>query len=211
MAMLLRCGLVDEAGLEDVPDRRGQGPNTSGQAMQEFDTGRFRVHLIDEACYTPASPDNVNTYDHEYTGPGDDLQSVVGVRCGHHSAILLSTGIRGGVDARSLVYVDETIFVACGSSVFALVLPTLGLQWMVNVDFASCFGLYLCRPEGCLICHGECNITRLTLDGQVVWSTSGRDIFTGAFSVLGDHIRAVDFNGDAYVVDLATGQMRRAC
>ncbi|MEO0479361.1 MAG: hypothetical protein AAF196_07770 [Planctomycetota bacterium] len=178
--------------------------------MFEIQVGTHVVQLSDEECYTPGSADNARSYDREHFAAGNERQAVVGVRCASQSAVLLSPGIRREVDERSVAYVRDSIFVACGSFVFALSLPDLELRWFCSVDVASCFGLHLCGDEPFLISHGEVDITRLTLEGRVVWSACGRDIFTGAFEVRGDHIRAVDFNGDAYVVDLATGEARIA-
>jgi hypothetical protein len=44
------------------------------------------------------------------------------------------------------------------------------------------------------------------LDGRVVWSASGKDIFSEGFALHDDHAEVVDFNHETYRIDLATGR-----
>ena len=59
-----------------------------------------------------------------------------------------------------------------------------------------------------MISHGELKIARLTYDGQIMWSSSGQDIFTGAFTMRERDAEVLDFNGKRYRIDLASGKMR---
>ena len=164
------------------------------------------VELWDEERYRRGASENAVRYDVEHGDADGEWQSAVGVQCGERKAVLLSCGLRGRVDQHSFVRVQDAIFVVCGSTVFGLSTPTLALKWLTEVDEASCLGVYLGGDGAFLISRGEIEIKRLTLEGHVVWSTAGRDIFTGAFEIRGDRAHAEDFHGNAYDVDLATGK-----
>jgi hypothetical protein len=41
--------------------------------------------------------------------------------------------------------------------------------------------------------------------GEMVWQTSGKDIFTGSFSLHEDFIAVVDFNDERYRIDIEKG------
>jgi hypothetical protein len=88
----------------------------------------------------------------------------------------------------------------------SLSLPTLELKWATKVDTATCFGVYYCPQDNCLVSHGECEIARARLSGEIVWSASGRDIFSEGFRIVGDHVEAVDFYNGVYRIDIVTGR-----
>jgi hypothetical protein len=46
----------------------------------------------------------------------------------------------------------------------------------------------------------------VNLSGQIVWSTSGKDIFSEGFRIVDDHVEAIDFNHEVYRIDIATGR-----
>ncbi len=79
------------------------------------------------------------------------------------------------------------------------------LLWHKEVDFATCFGVYFSTKHDCLISHGECEIARVSLSGEVVWSSGGADIFSEGFKLHSDYVEAVDFNRMVYRMDIATG------
>lgn len=57
-----------------------------------------------------------------------------------------------------------------------------------------------------LLSHGELEVARVSLNGEIVWSASGKDIFSEAFQVIGDRVEAIDFNNEVYHIDIATGR-----
>jgi hypothetical protein len=79
------------------------------------------------------------------------------------------------------------------------------IEWFVQVDAATCFGIYFDVPHSALISHGELEIARLSYDGAILWSRSGADIFSEGFSMLPGYVEAIDFNGQAYRFDYETG------
>jgi hypothetical protein len=61
----------------------------------------------------------------------------------------------------------------------------------------------------CLISHGELEISRVSLAGEVAWSFAGADIFSEGFALQPDSIEAVDFNRTVYRMDIVTGASTR--
>ncbi len=87
----------------------------------------------------------------------------------------------------------------------ALTLPSLDLAWSVAVDDATCFGVYHSLKHDCYVSHGELSVARVSLDGAVVWSAGGKDIFSEGFVLHDDYAEAVDFNREKYRINLVSG------
>jgi hypothetical protein len=172
---------------------------------------KYELELVDEPTYVRASADNSRSYDREYVFRDRTLTTsrhgVVVQEGGRavRSCILLASGGTTTVHERSALIVGDFCFVGVGDTLCALALPSLENLWHRAVDTATCFGVYLVAALDCLITHGECEITRLSLSGEVAWSTSGGDIFTEGFALNANHVEAVDFNGVRYRIDLTTG------
>jgi hypothetical protein len=176
-------------------------------------TGRYELELLDEPTYTSRSADNLRSYAREYVF-GDAITSRHGVLLrqaggGEHSCMVSASGGVTAVHEHSAVIVESCSFLAVGDTVCALALPSLELLWRRKVDTATCFGIYYSAEEDCLFSHGECEIARLTLSGERVWSAIGADIFTEGFALHADYLEAVDFNRFVYRIDVKTGNCRR--
>lgn len=124
------------------------------------------------------------------------------------SCILAATGGATGIHEHSALTRNDECLVAVGPFFCSLRLPGLELIWSLQVDQITCFGVYHSERHHCYIVHGELDISRVSYDGKRVWSAGGKDIFTGEFTVLDDHSRVVDFNGETYDVALSTGRIR---
>jgi hypothetical protein len=48
-------------------------------------------------------------------------------------------------------------------------------------------------------------VSRVSLDGRIVWRASGEDIFTGGFQIREGVIQVVDFHDRMYEFDCETG------
>jgi hypothetical protein len=88
----------------------------------------------------------------------------------------------------------------------SLSLPTLDLTRATKVDKATCFGVYYCPEHDCLLSHGELQVARVSLKGEIVWSASGRDVFSEGFRIVGDHIEAIDSYHGVDRIDIVTGR-----
>lgn len=123
----------------------------------------------------------------------------------HASRVLLAEGGGSGVHPHSAFIRGDSCFVAVGPFVCALELPTLQLRWHTRADTATCFGVYDAPRYASIISHGELEISRLSYSGQLLWSASGRDIFSEGFELREHHAEVIDFDGTRYKLDLETG------
>jgi hypothetical protein len=183
----------------------------------EIRSGRFVVTLVDDPTYPYRSAviDKTRACGRGYSFCEDGRPtSICGISCqgpgqSNDSCVLLGEGGATTVHGDSAVIVGERCFVAIGYTLCALTIPALQLAWAKRVDFATCFGVYYCQERNCLISHGEVEIARLNLAGDVIWSTPGDDIFTGGFRLAGNIVEAIDFNNEVNQVDIETGRILR--
>jgi hypothetical protein len=178
----------------------------------ELEPGSFALTVLDDPTYTPGSADNVRQYDCEYClvqkyRPVSQYGLICRDKQGlTRSCILLAGGGASRVHNHSAVVVNGSCFVGVGDRLCCLSLPALDLKWAIRVDTATCLGVYYLPQDGCLLSHGELEIVRVNLSGQIVWSASGKDIFPEGFRIVDDHVEAVDFNHEVYRIDIATGR-----
>jgi len=178
----------------------------------ELESGSFALTVLDDLTYTPGSADNVRQYDREYCLVEEYRPvSQYGLLCrdmtgATHSCIFLAGGGAIRVHDHSAVIVNGSCFIGIGDMLCCLSLPALDLKWAIKVDSATCFGVYYLHQDGCLLSHGELEIVRVSLSGQIAWSTSGKDIFSEGFRIVDDHVEAVDFNHEVYRIDIASGR-----
>lgn len=183
-------------------------PNVIGGSVVEVQVSNVSSHTI-------GSSDNRVAYnlEHVLTGDGSrptSAHSIVVSRDGGpiKSAIVLAAGGSTGVHAHTVVQRSNSLFVAVGDQLCSLKLPELQLDWNVQVDQATCFGVhYVSHPES-LISHGELEISRIGLDGRMFWRTSGADIFSGPLWMENGEILVKDFEERTYRIDVATGEVR---
>jgi hypothetical protein len=173
-----------------------------------FSYKKYVTELFDDRLYDPESNDNLNHYSkfYKYTADSNSITSAHGIRVFEHddeisSAIVLRTGGATTVHPNSFSIKNDTLFLCCCSSICALSLPSLDLQWEQKCDIATCFGVY--EYEDDLIIHGECEISRITYDGLIKWQFSGKDIFVTLdgrkdFEIIENKIIAIDFQGYTY-------------
>lgn len=87
------------------------------------------------------------------------------------------------------------------------------IAWRVEAAWISCFGVFADPDDAnAVIIHGETEITKLSLNGDVLWKVDGADIFTepkrSSGLVFQNHtVIARDWNGWTYTIDMATGQV----
>ena len=182
-----------------------------------LETESCEIVIRDESIYTPNSADNKFTFDKElWLDEEEDYVSSkhsVAFSCQSGescSCILLACGGASSVHENSAIVHDEKLLVAVGNFVCCLLLPKLDVDWRTKTDSATCFGIYHSPENECYISHGELDITRLTYSGEVVWQASGKDIFTGEFTLNEDFISVVDFNNESYRIDIEEGVCKLA-
>lgn len=167
------------------------------------DIPRYDSHSADNAC----APGEEYFFGDEDYRPSSRHRVVVRQRdIPLASRVLLAVGGSSGVHAHSSFIRGDTCFVAVGPFVCALELPALRLLWHTRADAATCFGVYEAPGYESIISYGELEIARLSYSGQLLWSASGRDIFSEGFELHEHHAEAVDFDGTRYRFELETGQ-----
>jgi hypothetical protein len=179
-----------------------------------FQTAQWEIELIDEARYSSSSVD----YSREYasdnfltTGPKEHAVSRLGIvvdtNSSQYSCVLTAPGGPTTIHQHSAEIIDDLLFVAAGNQICCLSIPSLELLWHRKVDWGTCFGVHYSQENGCIISHGELNIMRLSLDGEVAWSVSGKDIFTNGFSLGAEYIEVIDFSSERYRIRILDGNI----
>jgi hypothetical protein len=166
------------------------------------------IEVIDELCYSFGSEDNLRAYPVElYLSKEPAMVSAHGVLLnGEPLAVFGASGGATGIHAHSAVLVGQDLCLAICNMVVCAALDAFAVKWAVNVDEATCFGIYYQRERNALFSHGELEIARLTTHGEIVWRASGADIFSEGFELLDEGIKVTDFNGKVYLFDYETGK-----
>ena len=167
-----------------------------------------RVKLVNEPTYSFGSADNSRRYDSEVDlTAGCQPSSIHGVMVDDRPTVVI--GDSGGatrVHSHSLLILESRAYIAIGAHLVCLTLGNQHLDWILEIDAATCFGVYYAREHDAMISHGELEIARFSRDGEVVWSAGGADIFSEGISLHYDCIEVVDFGGRSYFLDYATGK-----
>lgn len=179
-----------------------------------FHNDTYLVKAYNDPTYTRNSLDNVREYHQEYVlcHPSSitSRHGYVGGGYGHplNSCILFAGAGPTIVHTNSGLIVEDQFFAAIGDLVACLNLPLLELMWYQAVDSVTCFGIHYSPKFNCLVSHGECDIARISLSGQVEWKVSGADILTEGFTLQDLGCDVVDFNGTRYWVNLCDGNIK---
>lgn len=118
--------------------------------------------------------------------------------------VLESEGGSTGVHIHCAVRINELIIAYCGDHIFAIEIKTGNLKWKNKADLATCFGVYRFEDKICV--RGELEISLYSIEGEKIWSQSGRDIFTTPdgkddFKIENCKIHVTDWQGYEYVFD----------
>ncbi|MDP9080536.1 MAG: hypothetical protein M3O71_24185 [Bacteroidota bacterium] len=168
------------------------------------------IEIINDPGYSPQSSDNLRAYEMVHSHDSDQyFSSKHGIIVSRNekeicSAIILCAGGATGINEKSAIIKNGLIFICCGNSVCSLRLTNLTFNWLIEIDVATCFGIY--EFENDFVIHGEMEISRITEEGKIVWQFSGRDIFVNIhgereFEIIGDQIKLVDFLNNNYFLD----------
>ena len=171
------------------------------------------ICIVDEPDYPLNSPDKSLAYPwplaRSYPWEIDLGTGLFGSRHGvlvnDRPTVIIGGGFGTTVHSHSALILEDRLLVAVGDHVACFSLQPFELEWSVEVDFATCFGLHFSATHNALISHGEVTISRLSRQGEVLWCEGGRDIFTGDFTLAPDFVEAHDFNGERYRFGYETG------
>jgi len=167
------------------------------------------IELIDEPTYSFGSADNVRTYPLERNlASGSHAGSTLGVLLdGVPVAVFANGGGASGIHEHSAAFVDGLLYVAVGDSVVCLSVSPIDVKWSLQVDPATCFGVHFDHAHGAFISHGELEIARFSAAGELLWNSSGADVFSEGFTLRSDCIEAVDFEHRTYRFRYEDGRM----
>lgn len=167
------------------------------------------ITIVDEPAYAFGSAANVRQYAQEM-----NLQPLYAPTSVHgmflNDVPVAVFGAAGGCSAvheHSAVVLNFKLYLAVGDSVVCFAYGDRTLTWASVVDGATCFGIYYEPKRACLISHGELEVARLDESGNVLWSSSGADIFSEGFRLEEEFVLVTDFNKRDYRFSYETGTL----
>jgi len=149
--------------------------------MQTFSTAGYRIRLTDYSNNDIKSADNIERLDAVYffdTQYRPSSMIIIEVSEGDTLLKKVLIGATGGgtrVSETSFVYETEKLVICCCDAIFCLSIPELTLKWNTQADMATCFQIFKYHSD--YIIHGEMEVSRVSPNGQIVWSQGGADIF----------------------------------
>jgi len=172
----------------------------------------FEITLKYEDKYTPGSADYSTSYTKEYwLSETNFFNTCYGVMVGPldeplFSCVLVTHAGFTTPHAHSAFIHDDSLILAIGDHIACLGLPSLDLIWSLKADQVTCFGVHYSQKHECIVSHGELEICRISMNGEMDWRAGGKDIFTGEVNVLADQVLVTDFNEEKYSIDITTGK-----
>jgi hypothetical protein len=191
-------------------------PSSSPGKTLALVEGDLQVRILDANPFHDPIPELSQAFDHEYefalaeeTLP--NTQYIVECREQGSRIRSCKIGVGGGPSrlSPSSAFIHQgACIVGAGSQVIALSLPDLGLRWATEVDRGSCLGVFHAPQYESYISWGELAIRRISYDGEVIWTASGKDVFSNGFEINEDTIEVVDFYNARYRIDVLTGKTK---
>lgn len=174
------------------------------------EAGIYRIELDKDENYSVHSSDNLFKYDRVYFEQSQyDFPTQIGLKIYERdklirSAIIGSVGGGIGIHENSQIIEHDRIIICCSDSLFCLSIPKLNLIWKTKADQATCFELFKYKES--YIVHGEMEISRIDMNGQIMWRKSGADIFTtpkgqNDFEITETYIGVTDWGNRTYNFD----------
>ncbi len=168
------------------------------------------IQLKDDLLHSFNSADNERKYKEEFliegtTHPSSRFGLIVD---GIPRIIIGASGGSMIIGEHTLIRAKDDVLFAIGPYVCSYSLSKFSLNWHLEVDEATCFGIHYSESKDAYISHGETTIARFDLSGRLVWQESGRDIFSEGFRLTPSFIEAIDFDENIYQFDYATGESK---
>ena len=149
--------------------------------MTRLNFDEYEIELVNESLSTADSVGNISAYElvyrdeeSEFYRSTDHAIKVYKDEKLYKSALVCAVGGATGIHENSAVIIDEDILICCADTVFRLSLPELKLNWLRQVDEATCFRI--CNTANGLFVHGEISVSRIDQSGNIIWSQSFADI-----------------------------------
>jgi len=169
----------------------------------------YTIEVINDSEHTVGNVDNLRNYSKVYTSNLSHENCKHGIIIKQNdeiisSAIICEIGISMRILENSFLIKNDSIFICCERKIYSLAIPELNLNWSIECDLATCFGIH--EFEDDFIIHGETEISRLTERGLIKWQFNGRDIFVTMdgqkdFEIIGNTIKLKDFENNDYILN----------
>lgn len=172
----------------------------------------FTIELFDVIPSNHPNSTNLPKYDFVYSDDESNefngSRHAISITDGDQNvktALVIACGGSTGIHTESAVVYRDSLIICCANKVFSLTIPDLHLNWIVQGDPATCFGIY--QAEDGLFVHGELRVTRLDYHGNTIWEQGLRDIIfyidednicEDPFIMNENFISLLDFNGNRY-------------
>jgi hypothetical protein len=171
-------------------------------------TDELEIELVNEPAYNFGSAGNARSYPFAWSlDPTEATMPAYGVLLDSEPlAVFGAWECVAGVHEHSALLLNGLLYIAFANRIVCLQPNPFELRWALEADSGTCFGVHYHQPSGALIAHGELEITRFSESGDILWQSSGRDIFTGDFKLEELSVLAVDFNGDVHRFRYSDGQ-----
>ena len=143
-------------------------------------------HMLDivQIPFSLDSNYDLGSYAQEYNlEPDYKASSIYEItsRISNRNCVILAGGGASSVSIDTAIIKDSKCWIGIGDQLVCLSLPSLAMLWHKTIDGATCFGVFKSPDGEGLLIHGELDITKITFDGDILWSTSGKDIFSEGF------------------------------
>lgn len=117
------------------------------------------------------------------------------------SALLLEFRGATRIFENSFLIKNTRIYTCCSDQIYSLNLTDLSTNWRNQYDVATCFGIYEFDED--FIVHGETQVSRINVNGEIIWDFSARDIFVNPdgkteFKIVENRIELIDWQGYKY-------------
>src|SRR5687768_14834786 len=171
-------------------------------------TDELEIEIVNEPAYNFGSADNARSYPFTWNrDPTESTMPAYGVLLdGEPLAVFGDWECVAKAHEHSALLLNGLLYIAVAGRIFCLQPKPFELRWVLRADSGACFGVHYHQPSGALIAHGELEITRFNESGDILWQSSGRDIFTGELKLEELSVLAVDFNGDVHRFRYSDGQ-----
>lgn len=119
---------------------------------------------------------------------------------------IANTGSHTPLTADSMLHKNEAIYFCSGKYVCKWDIIKMALNWCIELDFCTCFTLQFLENENSILVSGESDLSKIDLNGNILWQYSGSDIFVteqgkNGAQVIENKIYITDWNNILYVLD----------
>lgn len=181
--------------------------------MLRLQTKNYSILLSDDPTQSESSGDGDPSYPYQYW-LGESIYlpsakyrlSVITQDTEIASCILKSSLGATTVHEHSALLHNGSCIAAISAFVCALAVPSLQLQWQIQADDITCFGIYHAAKHNCYISHGKCSIACLSEAGTLLWGIGGKDIFINGFQLFDDYVEVIDWNDERYRIEIPSGE-----